>query len=143
MNKYWLEYLLDEAKRKSTFKHLNFAFCTVGRLHPVWRKTPHSKTAILQASVQSKMLVGRYTLQEDLNKYRGINENCPLCLAAPESMFHFLYECINLQAIRDNYLPQLKQAVVVANSKDNWEKIQDFFARETLDRTRLSSVESG
>ncbi len=65
------------------------------------------------------------TDQEDMNKYRGTKELCSLCWIAMETMYHFLYECPQLVEIRNKYLPQLKQVVIIASSQQNWYRIQN------------------
>ncbi len=42
-----------------------------------------------------------------------------------ETMYHFLYECPQLVEIRNKYLPQLKQVVIIASSQQNWYRIQN------------------
>ena len=94
VNEYWIRYLQEEASQKTTLRHLCTDICTIGKLHPVWRKTPYNKMTVLHASVRVKIIVGWYTLQEDLSKYRGSDVACPLCKAAPENLYHLILLCM-------------------------------------------------
>ena len=79
--------------------------------------------AVLQAGVRVKILVGRYTLQEDTNKYRGSGAPCPLCKVAPENLYHFLFVCTELSEVREKYLKLIPEIVINSSWNTNWERI--------------------
>ena len=119
VNEYWTKSLQEEASQKTTLRHLCTDICTIGKLHPVWRKTPYNKMAVLQAGVRVKILVGRYTLQEDTNKYRGSDAPCPLCKAEPENLYHFLFVCTELSEVREKYLELIPEIVINSSCNTN------------------------
>ena len=73
---YWQEKLKNEARRCITLRYLNVDGCELNQMHPVWRRTPQNRTAVVQACVRVKILVGRYYLQHDYNKFKKTNHNC-------------------------------------------------------------------
>ena len=70
-----------------------------------------------------KILVGRYTLQEDTNKYRGSDAPCPLCKVEPENLYHFLFVCTELSEVRGKYLKLIPEIVINSSCNTNWERI--------------------
>ena len=73
--------------------------------------------AELQAGVRVKILVGRYTLQEDTNKYRGSDAPCP------ENLYHFLFVCTEILEVRGKYLKLIPEIVINSSCNTNWECI--------------------
>ena len=126
VNKYWTKSLQEEASQKTTLRHLCTDICTIGKFHPVWRKTPYNKMEVLQAGVREKILVGRYTLQEDTNKYRGSDAPCPLSKVALENLYHFLFVCTELseaETLIGNILsraPNYKKNYLLIQTHQNW-----------------------
>ena len=121
---HWLVELQTEAATKSTLRYLHIESCKFGRIHPIWRYTPYNRVAILQASVSVKLLVGRYHLQDDLNKFRKGTELCPLCRKESETAHHFLFDCMKLDVARQKYLPQLQTLAMRMSSEENWQIIE-------------------
>jgi len=123
LNRHWIDKLRDEARQMSSLKFLCVDRCSAGTMHPVWRKTPYNKVAILQANVRAKILVGRYFLQDDLNKFKGTEYPCPMCMKEPEDLNHFLYRCDALESERARYIPVLGRLTTQASSALNWRRV--------------------
>ena len=105
VNSEWMDYLRGKATECSSLKYFSLHLCEPGKMHPVWRCTPHNKNAVLQAFVFTKFLMGQHQLQERRNKLLKSNKPCPLCSETPETIEHFLLECGSLQRPRDQQLP--------------------------------------
>ena len=138
VNEYWTKSLQEEASQKTTLRHLCADICTIRKLHHVWRKTPYNKMAVLQAGVRVKILVGRYTLQEDTNKYRGSDAPCPVCKVAPENLYHFLFVCTELSEVQEKYLKLIPEIVINSSCNTNWERIMKSQVSDTAIMLLLS-----
>ena len=81
--------------------------------------------AVLPGWFEGEDSSGRYTLQEDTNKYRGSDVPCPLCKVAPENMYHFLFVCTELSEV-PRKIPQVDSRNSYYNNSScntNWERI--------------------
>lgn len=119
---YWLNELKQEASTMKTLVNMDTNNCAIGELHPVWKQTPYNKWAILQASVKVKIVVGRYLLQEDYNKYSGGSARCPLCHKDQETLLHFLLQCdhAGMTQTREKHLETMRNIVLEISCENNW-----------------------
>ena len=77
-------------------------------MHPLWAATPYHKMDIMRATVKARLLVGRYYLQSDLNKFRSTTSPCPLCHLDSEDLIRFLYFCPAFEYIRTRFKDELQ-----------------------------------
>ena len=66
-------------------------------------KACQSKIYLVEATTtRMRMLAGRYQLQTTRAKYNqyAVDPTCPLCLKEPETITHFLMECVVLEQTR-------------------------------------------
>lgn len=124
IHQFWWSKIIKEAGEKSSLNHLNLGACQIGRIHPVWSSTPYNSDAIRQAMVQTKLLVGRYHLQEHHNKYRNSRHKCPLCVNEDENLYHFLYICPTLDHIRNRYTHNIECCITSNSSEENLNRIK-------------------
>lgn len=108
VSRFWLEQMLQEAGTKATLLNVNLSLTVPGRLHHVWETTPLAPMDILRANVKVKILVGRYYLQADQARFKGLNPTCTLCSEADEDLQHFVITCPVLRDIRIGYWSSFK-----------------------------------
>ena len=123
---FWLTKLKHEASQMATLEYLNTTKCLLGKLHPLWQCTPYNRTAILQACTLVKFKVGRYHLQEDLNKFRGTTLGCPLCKAPTENLPHMILHCQALSQHRAKYIKAYVDILEGSSLEDNWGDSDDY-----------------
>ena len=91
-------------------------------------KACQGKTYMVEATVtRTRMLAGRYQLQTTRAKYNQyeVDTTCPLCKVAPETITHFLMECVKLEATRraktSNILIQMQSYNMdIPKSSEEW-----------------------
>ena len=110
----------------ATLEYLNTTECLFGKLHPLGQYTPYNRTAILQACTLVKFKVGRYHLQEDLNKFRGTTLGCPLCKAPTENLPHLILHCQALSQHRAKYIKAYVNILEGSSLEDKWGDCDDY-----------------
>ena len=124
---FWLTKLKHEASQMATLEYLNTTKCLLGKLHPLWQCTPYNRTAIiLQACTLVKFKVGRYHLQEDLNKFRGTTLGCPLCKAPTENLPYMILHCQALSQHRAKYIKAYVDILEGSSLEDKWDDCDDY-----------------
>ena len=108
VQKHWTDKLHQEATDKSSLRYFPSHQGTLNRMHPIWQETPLNLNAVMRTHVVVRIMIGRYHLQDDMNKFRGTTVACPLCNSANENLMHFLYTCPSLDTVRSHYIPNIK-----------------------------------
>ena len=104
---YWYRKLKEDAASKKTLIYLNCDSCCIGSSHPVWR-CGSDPLQVRMAGIKARLLVGRYPLTA--TKYAGnkLQQKCPLCMEAPETMAHFILECSKLESYRQPLMTKIQ-----------------------------------
>ena len=108
INNYWQNQLKEEAAEKDTLKYLNTEACKVGKVHPVWRCGTDPMQATM-AATKTRLLVQRYALTGTHCAGKNRRDHCPLCDGPPETLAHFMLECIHLHEDRTPHLTKIKK----------------------------------
>ena len=108
VQKHWTDKLHQEATDKSSLRYFPSHQGTLNRMHPIWQETPLNLNAVMRTHVVVRIMIGRYHLQDDMNKFRGTTVACPLCNSANENLMHFLYTCPSLDTVPSHYIPNIK-----------------------------------
>ena len=104
---YWEQLLRAEAAdpRYSSLTFFKPEFMSLSSPHPVWTTCGSSPSAIAMATVQARMISGRYrseSLCRHWSKNRdGICLLSPSCVNTPEDIPHILTACSGLSSTRD------------------------------------------
>ena len=62
-----------------------------------------------QGQIKAKILVGRYTLQEDMAKYKNSDPTCLLCRMEQENLHQFILKCPALETPRLKHITCLQK----------------------------------
>ena len=98
---YWRTILIEQARPLTSLRYLKLPFLSLGRgAHPLWQTCGSSPSAVRAATVQAKMLSGRYRscwLRRNWTEESGACR-LPGCGAVPGDVAHVLSaECPALQ----------------------------------------------
>ena len=98
---YWRAFLTAQALPLTSLRYLRLAFLPLGRgAHPLWKTCKSSPSAVRAATVQAKMLSGRYRSCWLRRHWSGESGECrlPGCGMVPGDVAHLLSaECPALQ----------------------------------------------
>ena len=101
---YWETVLREECAQLSSLKYFHPQFMSLARPHPLWTSAGSSPAKVAMATVQSRMLSGRYRSQHLCSKWSpDKNGNCLLstkCANEIEDIDHILTKCEALEDIR-------------------------------------------
>jgi hypothetical protein len=100
---YWHAELLNDAQTKSTLQFVNLNITPpFSRPHAVWDGVDSNVTDVRRATLKTRLLTGRLTLQANRATYskHTVSATCPLCHQAPEDRQHFLLACSTLDTTR-------------------------------------------
>ena len=115
INTYWTDRLQQEARWKTSLKHLGILSCSVTTAHSVWTTTPFNRRDIIKAAIKVKLLTGQYPLQTVQARWKQhVNNTCPLCDIEPETVEHFLLTCSRLQRTREMNMEKLNNIMIQA-----------------------------
>ena len=106
---FWTHRLTQQAEEKKTLSLLNPYTYTLGSLHPVWNAVETHRHDILQGQIKARILVGRYTLQEDMAKYKNSDPTCLMCHMEQENLHHFVLKCPALETPRVKHITRIQK----------------------------------
>ena len=90
---FWHTELSKQAAAKPSLQFLSCPFLPLGSgPHPIWLSCRSSKSAVKMATVQAKMISGRYRTDALTSKWTGGNARCllPGCNGQKGDLFHLL-----------------------------------------------------
>ena len=109
---FWEKKLRDDAKSLKSLEYFRPEFMSLSIPHPIWLTAKSSSYEVIKATVQAKMLSGRYRTGL-LSKHWSTNRSgyclLPSCTAQIEDLAHILVSCPSLNHIRTNLLHFTKQ----------------------------------
>ena len=109
---FWEKKLRDDAKSLKSLEYFRPEFMSLSIPHPIWLTAKSSSYEVIKATVQAKMLSGRYRTGL-LSKHWSTNRSgyclLPSCNAQIEDLAHILVSCPSLNHIRTNLLHFTKQ----------------------------------
>ena len=104
---YWEQILRDEASALTSLTFFKPQYMSLSRPHPLFVSSGSSKFNVMKASVQAKMLSGRYRCEALVRHWKpGSNGNClltPSCTVL-EDIPHILQNCPAYQETRNKFL---------------------------------------
>ena len=106
---FWTYCLTQQAEEKKTLSLLNPYTYTLGSLHPVWNAVETHRYDILQGQIKARILVGRYTLQDDMAKYKNSDPTCLMCHMEQEKLHHFVLKCPALETPRVKHITRIQK----------------------------------
>ena len=98
--------LRDEAAPLSSLLYFRPQCMSLVSPHPIWSSAGSSPSKVTMATVQARMLSGRYRTELLCSKWKpectGLCLLSPLCSSTPEDLKHILQDCIALIQTRQN-----------------------------------------
>lgn len=124
---YWHAELLRDAQTKSTLQYVNLNITPpFSRPHAVWDGVASNVTDVRRASLKTRLMTGRLTLQTNRATYskHTVSATCPLCHQAPEDRQHFLLACSTLDTTRQPIIRNIFRDIPSLSSLESQELFQ-------------------
>ena len=107
IQEYWSDHIEEEARQKSTLKHLSKLF-TINKPHQLWQATGNTVRDVRRATIKGKMLAGTYILQSTRAQFNQTKITvCQMCKEEDEDLPHFLVSCPALRNAREPLLSRI------------------------------------
>ena len=104
---YWEVCLRNEASELPSLLYFNPNFMTLKMPHPIWITAEHSSYKVAMATIQARMLSGRYRCGKLTRYWTNSNGSCKLtpdCQETLEDIPHILQQCPALNVLRRNLI---------------------------------------
>ena len=101
VNKFWREYWIEEANKRSTLKYMNTLDWNFKDPNLLWNSVRDNSRDIQKAAVKCRVITGTYMTQSRRAKVQtGMDPACPLCGSVQEDIRHMLIKCQATEPIR-------------------------------------------
>ena len=103
---YWEVKLRAEAAPMTSLEFFNPMFMSLSSPHPLWTSAGSSPSKVVMATVQAKLLSGRFRTQALCSHWQNNDKKCKLSLEcnSDEDIPHILKFCISLNQTREKLL---------------------------------------
>ena len=99
---FWHSKLCQDAKALNSLRFLRCDFLLLNnRPHQIWESCGGSRTAVRSATIQARLLSGRYRCDALSSKWSGLSDHCshPGCGKRPGDIVHYLSgDCLPLSS---------------------------------------------
>ena len=111
---YWANLIKEQAETYSTLQFLSAVHYQPGKVHPLIRisDTQTQNREVGRLAVKTKLVTGTYSLQSTRAAFNNlsVDPTCLLCKTASETVEHFIFDCPELQSVRDPVIADISNA---------------------------------